>query len=122
MTGYQPRGAINYSHSLQNLSNIAGTVTILRGPNVLVPPNANVYIRAWNNTAAGNVNPVYVGTSQESVNALGGIGKGNPITPNTEISFPIDNLQDIWVAMTGIGGGPGTGDGVVISIRANTQV
>jgi len=76
-------------------------------PPVNVENAASVAIRGYNGTT-GNAQPVWSGLHRESVTPL---GQGDPITPDTEINYPVDNLGQIWICGT-------AGDGVVVSIRA----
>lgn len=80
-------------------------------PHMFVPGYTSVYIRAHNGTPTGNSEPVLVATYPEGLTA----GRGDVITPDTEITFPVDNTGQIWAQGK-------AGDGVIVSIRAaNTQ-
>ena len=72
-----------------------------------VPPGAAVGIRAHNGTEAGNQKIVRIAGSPEELSN----GGGDPLTPDTEISWPCDHLGQIWIA------GANVGDGVRISIQ-----
>jgi hypothetical protein len=78
-------------------------------PGLLVPPGApTVRVRGGNGTPTGNTGVVRVALYRE---ALAGTG-GEPITPDTEIIYPLDNLAQLWVAGT-------AGDGISVSVRSN---
>lgn len=106
----QPRAAIN--QSVRMLFATTGVAQVSQP--IFVPPNCNVYIRAHNGTAAGNGAPCCVALSREDAQG-GPSGRGDVITPDTEISYPVDNVRQIWAAGT-------AGDGIIISVRANSQV
>jgi hypothetical protein len=77
-------------------------------PAIAVPANCSVYIRAHNGSNAGNTDPCRV-----AINPEGLLGtKGDVITPDTEITYPVNNLAQIWAI-----GLPG--DGIIVSIRAS---
>jgi hypothetical protein len=104
-----PRSAIN--QSVRMIFAVTGVAQVSQP--VHVPANCNVYIRAHNGTASGNTAPARVALNPEGL-ALGS-SSGDVVTPDTEINYPVDNLAQIW--------GVGTaGDGLIISIRASTQV
>jgi hypothetical protein len=103
----QPRAAINQTYRMI----FAATGVAQVSQNIFVPPNCNVYIRAHNGQAAGNTAPCTVAITREAL----GTNQGDVITPDTEISYPVDNLHQIWAQGT-------LGDGIIISIRANSQV
>ncbi|MGA9071864.1 MAG: hypothetical protein WB424_16495 [Terracidiphilus sp.] len=75
---------------------------------IYVPPGTLVSIRAHNGTNAGNVNPVRIGHNYDELSGTG----GDPITPDSDISWPCDNTGQIWVISSY------AGDGVRISIQA----
>jgi hypothetical protein len=76
-------------------------------PAVSVPPNASVYIRGHNGTNSGNAQPCRAALSPEGLL----LTKGDVITPDTEITFPVNNLGQIWAVGT-------AADRIVVSIRA----
>lgn len=105
----QPRGAIN--QSVRMIFTATGTPQVSQP--VFVPPNCNVYVRGHNGTATGNSAPCRVALSPEGL--MLSSPAGDVITPDTEINYPVDNLVQIW--------GVGTaGDGLIISIRAGSQL
>jgi len=72
-----------------------------------IAPGWAVSVRGNNGTLSGNANPVYVAKTRARL-LLSVMPQ--PITPDTEISFPVDNTGQIW--------GVGTeGDGIIVSIR-----
>ena len=99
----QPRQAVNR----QFTAIIATTGLAQPLPPVHVPPGANVSVRGHNG-ATGNTAVVRASVSRADLLQTNG---GNPITPDTEISFPVDNVGQIWIVGT-------AGDGVVVAIRA----
>jgi hypothetical protein len=78
-----------------------------QAPPMFVPPGASVSIRAHNGANTGNTNVVYVGHQPE---LLAGTG-GDPITPDSDISWPCNSCGEIWVNGT-------AGDGIRVSIQA----
>jgi hypothetical protein len=84
-----------------------GTGVPVQAPSIFVPGGCTVAIRAHNGQNTGNTNIMRVANQQE---ILAGSG-GDPITPDTEISWPCDNTGQIWIAGT-------AADGVRISIQA----
>jgi hypothetical protein len=106
-TGLVPRKAINYSmRMIFTASGVPQPSQALR-----VPANTTVYIRAHNGTPTGNAAPCRVALSAAELSQ--GSTSGDVITPDTEISYPVDNLCQIWAAGT-------LGDGIILSIRAGT--
>jgi hypothetical protein len=103
----QPRAAINTSQRVI----FAATGVAQMCQVVFVAPDCNVFIRAHNGTSSGNAAICYVGHSQEELNSSG----GDVITPDTEISYPVDHTGQIWAVGK-------LGDGITVSIRANTQI
>jgi hypothetical protein len=101
-----PRSAINRTFNVI----ITTTGVPQPCPAVAVEPGANVSVRGSNGTNAGNAALVRTALYR---GALSGQG-GDPITPDTEINYPIDNTGQIWVVGT-------AGDGIAIAIRANRQ-
>jgi len=73
---------------------------------LMVPPNSTVSIRAHNGTTAGNANPCRVALTREEL--LSGIG-AQVLTPDTEISWPMD-----WTAVWAVGT---AGDGIYVSVQ-----
>ena len=80
---------------------------LVNGPSIAIAPGWSVSIRAHNGVDAGNQHVCKVATSYEE---LGG-SQTETITPDTEITFPVDNLHQIWASGT-------AGDGIIISVRA----
>lgn len=78
-----------------------------QGPSVFVPPNTLVSVRAHNGTNAGNTNTIRISKRPETF----GIIDGDPLTPDSDISWPVDNLNQLWVLGT-------AGDGVRVAIQA----
>jgi hypothetical protein len=107
-TGLVPRKAINYSVRMLFAVNDVPQVS----QPVYVPPGTTVYIRAHNGTTTGNSAPCRVALSVGELSL--GSTSGDVITPDTEISYPVDNLCQIWAAGT-------AGDGIIIAIRAGTN-
>jgi hypothetical protein len=89
-----------------------------------VPRGCSVYLRAHNGTVPGNLNPVVVGKSAAAVRGYvasnTGTAPGNfvqSIEPNTQIGYPCENLNEIFLAgsAAALGNGP---DGITISIQS----
>jgi len=78
-----------------------------QAPPINVPGGTLVSIRAHNGTNAGNANIVRISRQPELLGEI----DGDPITPDSDISWPCDNLGQIWVVGT-------AGDGIRISIQA----
>jgi hypothetical protein len=78
-----------------------------QAPPINVPAGTLVSIRAHNGANGGNVATVRISHQPE----LLGSTDGDPITPDSDISWPCDNLGQIWVVGT-------AGDGIRISIQA----
>lgn len=97
----QPRKAINYTIRLV----LVADNTPQRFPGVIIPEGLSTSLRGHNGGATGNVQPVYVGPHPEYANAA----SGRIITPDTEISYPVDHGGQIWVSGK-------TGDGVILSV------
>jgi hypothetical protein len=76
-------------------------------PPMYVPPGAQVSIRAHNGTDAGNQHIVRLAHQPE----LLGSTQGNPITPDSDISWPCNSTGEIWVVGN-------LGDGINVSIQA----
>lgn len=74
---------------------------------VYVPPGALVSVRAHNGTDAGNAHIVRLGRDPDTLSGV----NGDPITPDSDISWPCDNTVTMWVVGT-------EGDGVRVSIQA----
>lgn len=104
-----PRAAINQSVKMI----FAATGTPQMSQPVHVPAGSTVYIRAHNGAAAGNTAICRVALSREGL--VAGSAAGDTLTPDTEINYPVDNLGQIWAVGT-------QNDGIIISIRAGTQV
>jgi hypothetical protein len=77
---------------------------------VYVPAGSVVMIRAHNGVDAGNQHVIRVAHSPEELTGTG----GDPLTPDTEITWPCDNTGVIWVSGT-------AGDGVRIAIQAGRK-
>ena len=99
----QPRKAINQSIQVV----FVATNVPQRLPGMIVPAGASVSLRGHNGTSAGNSKAVYAAQYAESLGAAGTY----TITPDTEITYPVDNLAHIWVMGT-------LGDGIIVSVRA----
>jgi hypothetical protein len=87
---------------------IAATGVPQRAPGMAVPPGSAVLVRAHNGTNAGNTNIVTVGSAPDMA------GSGDPITPDSEISWPTNNSVNLWVVGT-------AGDGIRVSIQQQQQ-
>ena len=97
----QPRKAINYTiRLLLTADNVP-----MRFPGIVIPEGLSVSLRGHNGGATGNAQPVFVGPHPEFANA----SSGRIITPDTEISYPVDHGAQIWVSGK-------TGDGVILSV------
>jgi hypothetical protein len=70
---------------------LANTNVPQQAPQIVVPPNSMVAIRAHNGTNLGNANLVRIGRQPELLGSM----DGDPITPDSEISWPCDNLGQI---------------------------
>lgn len=81
-----------------------------QAPPIVVPGGSMVAIRAHNGANAGNQYLIRVSRQPE----LLGSQDGDPITPDSEISWPCDNLGQIWVVGT-------AGDGIRISIQRGSR-
>jgi hypothetical protein len=68
---------------------------------------ATVTIRAHNGTNTGNANFVRVAHQPEILTGIG----GDPITPDSEITWPADQTGQIWVVGT-------AADGINVKIQA----
>lgn len=73
-----------------------------------VPAQATVRVRAHNGQDAGNTKPCRTALYREALTGP----QGDILTPDTEIVYPVSNTAQIW-------GAGKTGDGLIISIRAN---
>ena len=73
-----------------------------------VPDGSLVTIRAHNGTANGNGALVSVSQQPEILNGAG----GDPITPDSDITWPCDHTGQVWVLGN-------AGDGIRISIQAS---
>ena len=85
-----------------------------QGPSFPVGHQGVVRVRAHNGAIAGNVGPVFIGTYRKDVligSAIGNIATGYPLTPNTEVTFPVDNLAQIWFSAQN------AGDGIQLSVK-----
>lgn len=82
---------------------IAATGVPQRAPHMFVPPGAQVLVRAHNG-GAGNNNTVYLDQAPEFPNG------GDPITPDSEITWATDNTINLWLKGT-------AGDGIRISVQ-----
>ena len=106
-TGFRPKTAVN-KQVVQSLS-AAGVAQPV--PNMTVAPGENVFIRGAGGAALGNAALVYVGLSREDVTPY---GRGYALSPDTEISYPVDHVGQIWFNASNAGR-----DGVTVSVRAN---
>jgi hypothetical protein len=97
-----PRAAINRSTHLT----FATTGVAQVFPSIHVPAGCTVYIRG----DKGNVAIAYVAMDRETL----GIGAGDPVTADTEISYPADRAGQVWAQGT-------QNDGLTLSIRGGTQ-
>jgi hypothetical protein len=79
-------------------------------PPINVPGGSQVSIRAHNGLDAGNQHIVRISHQPELLSGI----EGDPITPDSAITWPCDHLGQIWIAGT-------AGDGVRISIQAGRQ-
>jgi len=77
-----------------------------QAPAVFVPRGASVLIRAHNGTSNGNADLVRVSDHQELLGTI----DGDPITPDSEITWPCD-VTNFWIVGT-------AGDGVRVAIQA----
>lgn len=78
---------------------------------IYIPPNTLVAIRAHNGTNAGNAQPVRIARQPEEL--LNG-NLGNVLTPDTQISWPVDGLQQLWFIGT-------AADGIIVSLQRGRQ-
>jgi hypothetical protein len=104
-TGGLPKGAINK----QVAASLRASGVPQPAPLIFVAPGENVFIRGSGSWGQVNQEPVYLGLSREDVNYF---GKGYSLTPDTEISYPVDHTGQIWFNGT-------EGDSITISVRAN---
>jgi hypothetical protein len=107
-TGLVPRKAINYS--VRMIFAVTGVPQVSQA--IYVPPGTSVSIRAHNGLPTGNTAPCRVAQSREEL--LLSATSGDVITPDTSISFPVDNLGQVWAVGT-------AGDGIILSIQAGTN-
>jgi hypothetical protein len=96
----QPRKAINYTIRML----LAATGVPQRFPGIIIPEGLSVSLRGHNG-GTGNAAAVCVGNHPEYANA----SSGRIITPDTEISFPVDHGAQIWATGT-------AGDGLIMSV------
>lgn len=79
-------------------------------PAIYVPAGASVTIRAHNGTSTGNAGLVRLAQQPELLSGT----QGDPLTPDSDVSWPCDHLGQVWIAGT-------AGDGVRISIQAGRR-
>jgi hypothetical protein len=96
-----PRAAINIS-----VQRVFANASPIRLPALIVPPGGSVTIRGNNGTTQGNTKSVFVALRSEDLQGA----QGYTITPDTEISYPVDNLSQIYASGT-------AGDGIIVSVR-----
>lgn len=77
---------------------------------IFVPPNSIVAIRAHNGTDAGNQHVVRVSSRPETLTGTGGY----PITPDSEVSWPVDKVNQIWAVGN-------AGDGICVTVQRGRQ-
>jgi hypothetical protein len=73
-----------------------------------VPHGATVRILAHNGTDTGNTKVIRVSDNPGGVSGP----RSTPLPPNSEITYPVDNLGMIFIAGT-------PGDGALVSVKAN---
>lgn len=78
-----------------------------QAPPMYVPPGAQVSVRAHNGLDGGNQHVVRLAHQPELLGAI----EGDPITPDSDISWPCNTTGDIWVVGT-------AGDGIRVSVQA----
>lgn len=81
-----------------------------QGPPIEVQPGTSVTLRAHNGQDAGNAKLVRVARRVSMLGAK----LGTPITPDSEISWPCNNLREVCVVGT-------AGDGVCINVQAGRR-
>jgi len=79
-------------------------------PPYKVPDGCIVRARAFNGTAAGNVDPAFVATDRTALLR----GQGVALAPLDDVSFPVEKLFHAW----GMGK---SGDGVIFSVVSQQQ-
>jgi hypothetical protein len=79
---------------------------------VAFPAGASVTVRAHNGTSAGNSDVVRIGHSYDELTSSQG---GDPITPDSEISWPANTGAGIFIVGT-------KGDGIRVSVQAGRQI
>lgn len=95
--------SVNYSFKIV----FAATGVPQAFPPLKIAPGWAVSVRGNNGTTDGNANAIYVARNRS---ALLLPSQTQTITPDTEISFPVDNVGQIWAVGT-------EGDGAIVSIR-----
>ncbi len=107
---HTPTPAVNFSICLFFTS----TAIPICGPGYSVPNGATVRVRAATSTQGNNIYGCKTAVYREALlaNGMTNSYQGDPLSPDTEIIYPVTNLAQIWAV-----GSPG--DGITISVRAN---
>jgi SH3-like domain-containing protein len=99
----RPAPSVNYSFKIV----FATTGVPQVFPSLRIAPGWAVSVRGNNGTTGGNANAIYVARKRS---ALLLPTQTETVTPDTEISFPVDNVGQIWAVGT-------AGDGAIVSVR-----
>jgi hypothetical protein len=101
----QPRNAINFTTQLV----FAATDVPQRFPALIVPHGLSVALRGVVGGTV-NTNAAYIATTRDELTeAASGRYTISPESQNTVVSFPVDNLGQIWAMGT-------KGDGLIASV------
>lgn len=76
-----------------------------RAQPIFVPPDTLVAIRAHNGSSAGNNGNIKIARQPELLSTA------TVLTPDTQISWPVDQLDQVWFI------GANAGDGIIISLQ-----
>lgn len=101
LTGGDGAGAV----AIATLNPGVSAFTPQRFPSVIVPLGCSVVLRGGNGTAP-NTGNVFIAEYPDQLTQPGRI----TISPDTEISYPVDNLGSIWCAGA-------VGDGLIATVR-----
>jgi hypothetical protein len=104
----QPRNAVNYSVQLI----FQATGVPQRFPALQVPAGLGVTLQGSNGTGA-NAQVSFVALYPEQLTSAGRYTINPSISASSDVSFPVDNLCQIWAVGT-------EGDGILASVRGSS--